>query len=476
MDANTVELIGKLADMARTNGPFFFAIALGALWLWIMGKALAEKQKPGKFLVRYLLGSAAGCLIASFAVGWLAVNWWLDDQRAPIGRFATVLRVPNDITLWADAVQLYQQKHESQRSPTHSIRLAFLLKSQCKQSDALILQLNREGMERPDTFQLDCAALDDSWQTTKTFDLDVDEKTGNFVLKAITPAEAPKATNKKDVKRRGTDFALVSSALAGAMPIVIPSQTVRSYTPANDLAQVIDSAKLLQDMRATPGEKLEALGRLTASVAILQQNMTSDRLNRPLSEPLYATLLDLERHSDRQLAVRSRLLLSRLPLTQDLAALAGSGSGDLAKILPSLSDEELGSLRAQAQEGGHTALVAALGKPRPARSPGVPIPTYTRDGDRYFVKASWNNRDDRTVRCIGKAYADVWGGTLAQQTELARTKATRTVYYTKDWSQTMAQRLQACGADVTYVQGVPAAPKQSRIDLGDSAESPTRAR
>lgn len=451
MDGGQVDLVIKLADAFKASGPFFLTIALGVGCWWMTKKAFdVYKDRGGTAGMRLvLLGFAAAFFIGSMVLGWRAVDWWVDAQDVPFGRYATIVRVPNDIAVWSDAAPLYQLKLDSQRSPTHSLRLAFLFKSQCPDDDVLIVQMNREGMQKPDTFAISCKALDSRWQTRKTFDLDVDDK-GTLVLKHITTPEAA------PVKVQ-----IIGDALAGGMP-VIQSSTKRTYESISDPAQAREAAIVLQSPRAPPGAKLEALGRLQASVTVLKQAASSDALNGALAEPLYATLLDLQRHSDRQLSKKAHLLLAELPLVDDLARMSGSSAGrrQAMQIIDSMSAEDAAQTRQKAQAAGHAPLVAMLSSERTLKKSAPPMPTYTRDGDRFFVRANWNNADEKAVQCIGKAYHDHWGGaSLQQQTDLVRGRTTRTVYYTKEWSREMLRLLQACGADASYVQGIAEAPE-----------------
>jgi len=452
MDSGQVDTITKLADAFKASGPFLFSILLAAGWLWTMTKAIEifrEKTNRGG-LKGALLGFAVAFLVGSMVVGWRAIDWWLAAQETPFGRYATVVRVPNDITVFADATPLYQQRVQSHGTPTHSVRLAFLLKSQCEDKEPLTLQMNREGMTKPDTFPLRCDSLDAHWQTQKTFDLDVDEK-GALVLKAIVAPEG--SPTKADAVRKV--FAVIPEALAMG-PAVIPSVTQRSYQQLKSADGLKQAAATLQSARALPAAKLQALGELHASVDALKQVLPNEAWNGALDEPLYATLLDLQRHSDRQVAKNAQILLGQLPLADDLVRLGRSAAGrrQAARIVESMSDQQVGQALQSARAGGSAELVAMLNAQQAQKKRVPPIPTYTRDGDRFFVKANWNNADEKTVQCVGKAYHDHWGGaSLKQQTDLARSRTTRTVYYTKDWSVEMVRMLQACGADAFYVQG-----------------------
>ena len=208
------------------------------------------------------------------------------------------------------------------------------------------------------------------------------------------------------------------------------------------------------------GLTLEAMGRLAAS-PLAKQNLASDAVNKELAEPLYTTLFDLTRHSDRQLAIKTRLFLEEAPIAQDIASLAARAPATqktLDHIFDSMTTQDIDKLATAMKTGGYpTDIVAAAQAKRTAKNRTVPIPTYTLDGDRFYVRAKWDNRDEKTILCVGKAYADLWGGTLKQQTDLAKARSSRVVYYKKDWAADMFRRLEACDAKASYVPSEPAA-------------------
>ena len=442
----------KTVELFKANGPFFFSLFLAGLWVWTIKESLKLLHKPrSNRLTLFLLGSSAVCLIGSLVVGWRAVDAWMRAQDVPFGRYATVLGVPNDIAILADG-ELYQKRQELSQSPSHSVRLAFFLKKQCSGKDELLLQFNRQGMARPDVFPVPCALLTENWQEGTSFIFDVDEKTGNLILRQRT-ADKPAAKGGKD-----TGLRFVPSAYAAdwLLAMNVPSQTVRDYSGAQltDLRAVNEMAKVLQSDRSPPGEKLEAIGRLAAS-PLARDNLANDAVNKDLAEPLYATLFDLQRHSDRQLAIKTRLFLQQAPVARDIAGLAARAPATqkaLERIFDSMAAQDLEQLAAAMKTAGHPAdAVRAAQAKRSARTRTVPIPTYTADGDRFYVKAEWNNKDDKTVQCVGKAYADLWGGTLKQQTDLAKARSSRVVFYKKDWAVDMFRRLEACGAQASFV-------------------------
>ncbi|HEX7499797.1 MAG TPA: hypothetical protein VF524_05755, partial [Polyangia bacterium] len=257
---------------------------------------------------------------------------------------------------------------------------------------------------------------------------------------------------------------VVPSALAAdrRLAMNVPSQTVRNYSDMQltSLQAVIDAARTLQSDRAPPGEKLEALGRLAAS-PLAKQHLASDAINKELTEPLYTTLFDLTRHGDRQLAIKTRLFLEEAPIAQDIAILAARApttQKTLERIFDSMTAQDIDKLATAMKTAGYpTDVVAAAQSKRTAKNRTVPIPTYTVDGDRFYVRGKWDNQDEKTIQCVGKAYADLWGGTLKQQTELAKAGSSRVVYYKKDWAADMFRRLEACDAKSSYVPWEPAA-------------------
>jgi hypothetical protein len=447
----------KTVELFKANGPFFFSLFLAGLWVWTIKESRKLLDKPrSNRMTLFLLGSSAVCLLGSLVVGWRAVDTWTRAQDLPYGRYASVLGVPNDIAILADA-ELYQKREEISQSPSHSVRLAFFLKNKCSEKDHLLLQFNRLGMNKPDVFPVPCSLLTENWQEGTSFLFDVDEKSGNLILRQST-SDKPAAKGGKEL-----GLLVVPSALAadGRLAMNVPSQTVRDYSgmQLTGLQAVSEAARTLQSDRAPPGEKLEALGRLAAS-PLAKQHLASDAVNKDLAEPLYSTLFDLTRHSDKQLAIKTRLFLEEAPIAQDIASLAARAPATqetLDHIFDSMTAQDIDRLATSMKTAGYpTDVVAAAQAKRAAKNRTMPIPTYTIDGDRFYVRAKWDNQDEKTTQCVGKAYADLWGGTLKQQTELAKARPSRVVYYKKDWAADMFRRLEACDAKASYVPWEPA--------------------
>jgi hypothetical protein len=97
----------KTVELFKANGPFFFSLFLAGLWVWTIKESLKLLNRPrSNRMTLFLLGSSAVCLLGSLVVGWRAVDTWMRAQDLPYGRFASVLGVPNDIAILADA-ELY---------------------------------------------------------------------------------------------------------------------------------------------------------------------------------------------------------------------------------------------------------------------------------------------------------------------------------------------------------------------------------
>ncbi|QDQ25156.1 hypothetical protein FNU76_01605 [Chitinimonas arctica] len=432
--------------MAKANGPFFFAVLMIIISIWAMTKLITlTKGKPTLIAVHYaVMTFCVITLIGGFLVSWRASSWWFAAQDVPFGRYATILRIPDDISVWSDAAELYQKRVDSKDTRSHSIKLAILSKAPCQDAGRLIIQLHRAGMKQPDIFPIECNSLDSSWPDKTSFNFDVDIKSGNLVL----------ISNSKSTKIATNPLLPLAFADEPEIQFTIQSNTQRNYAPVSSVDQVKALARTLQSEQAKPGEKVDAINQL-GGAPLLASKMTSPGLNAGLSEPLYATLLDLQRHSDKQLATKARQLTARLPIAKDLAKLAKSSDARDMAMLKTIAASTSQQDRALFKDpGDFDAILNRGSKGTPASGETPPIPTYTREGDRFFIRASWDNKDEAMVGCVGKAFFELWGGTsLAQQVELARTVRTRMVFYTKAWAISMHDRLRQCQAKVAYVTG-----------------------
>lgn len=218
-------------------------------------------------------------------------------------------------------------------------------------------------------------------------------------------------------------------------------------------------ARVLHDERAGVETKIQALERLKmkddeALGRFMRLNMDNT--------PFAATMLDLSRHTNVEVSSTASNILNRVDLSQFIFVGVGSGEEkremNASIIFSRLGENERARVigEIEGEGNGLKAILEAI--PMQAL-----IPTESKQGDRYYVKADWNNGNivsgteivvfDCLTRLFNREL--ITSRTLQQEKELMRKrKGTRYVYWYSDgWARYIAAKIEKCGAKATFVDG-----------------------
>jgi hypothetical protein len=83
-----------------------------------------------------------------------------------------------------------------------------------------------------------------------------------------------------------------------------------------------------------------------------------------------------------------------------------------------------------------------------------PVATGTGQGDRYYVKATWDPKNPAVVECLTHFYNGVLASsrTLADEQKLMRNRRERLIYgFSRDQAAEMASAIRKCGATPSFV-------------------------
>jgi hypothetical protein len=81
-------------------------------------------------------------------------------------------------------------------------------------------------------------------------------------------------------------------------------------------------------------------------------------------------------------------------------------------------------------------------------------PTGSSQGDRYYVRATWDPADEHEVPCLTQLFNDELASTRSVKAEAAKMKgrAERLIYwYSKDWAISISKKISDCGGKAQYV-------------------------
>lgn len=205
------------------------------------------------------------------------------------------------------------------------------------------------------------------------------------------------------------------------------------------------SLEALQQERSSVGQKIAVLDQLLAETPdeLAKRGQTASK------EPLVLTLMDLTRHSDRELAFKARKLLKRLNPEQWLQTRVESDdetrqaqAREVLIRMPSHRAKQwldqqkqpspwLDETRAQIEQQGTMPLV----------------PTGSVYGDRYYLQVTWPTDGAKVESCVTQA--------LEQRdpfkTAESQGSNQRILFgYSKQWAVSTATQLRQCGAEVAF--------------------------
>lgn len=206
-------------------------------------------------------------------------------------------------------------------------------------------------------------------------------------------------------------------------------------------------------------EKIEIASKIAAIDQLVAGDSVKESLLRSPDDIL--VLLDLTRHSDRELAYKAKRIAEGL----DVDTLLGTAliSPDkqkrdtaehiLFRIERSRAEKILRGLLA-GKGGDSTKLSRVLEEVKTGKKERLLIPTGSPQGDRYYVKAEWASDSQEVVACLTKLFKRtlISTRTLDQEGQYMSGRSMRYVYwYAKDWALTMFNSIQECGGKATFV-------------------------
>lgn len=309
----------------------------------------------------------------------------------------------------------------------------------------------KQGREEHDTLEI---VYSDRQQPVK-YRVEWEDERGCNVLK-----EKGRQQSQSELKAMEVSILALAAATpvwAGTAKTLPLSKTLETFPPPQPNKDVTQDFIIsdLQNERSSVGTKIKALDALA--------NWPDDDIRRLASkitpkEPMLATLIDLGRHSDKELASKARRVTARVDIEKllerslrsdeqlqvkgALTTLQRIEKNQALQILERADAKKSPSLKAfseQIQSGKATQLL------RPVGSAG---------GDRYYVKAEWNPQDSSAVECLTELFNRrlLARRSLEEEREFMEKRQERYVYwYDKDWALDMAMEIERCGGTASFV-------------------------
>ncbi|HVO09173.1 MAG TPA: hypothetical protein VMX54_00350 [Vicinamibacteria bacterium] len=234
--------------------------------------------------------------------------------------------------------------------------------------------------------------------------------------------------------------------MAQSSPAAVPRHAAPLTT-----AEVKAVVEVLQGDRSDVGSRIEAIDRVLAS------GSAREVLGAPGNgTPTILTFYTLSHHSDPELAYKARRVLetggAADMLAEDLATGSPLRRAEARTTLAGLprADAEAILARTRARNPGAAKTLTLAAQPT-----AVPVPTGSPQGDRYYVRATWDPKQQATVSCLTELFNRELAShrTIGDEAALMRGRSSRVVFwYTKEWAAGIANSIRTCGATAEFVQ------------------------
>jgi hypothetical protein len=437
--------IQELSEAAFKYGPFFFSI-LFVIFLtrWAYKKySIAVSQVPAlspqdlkinrtMFLSTFFFGIM---LVVVSIVWW----WWFKPSvNLFIGKIQN-LQPQEEV-----AADVYYLKRQS-RAPLSDEDVV----GQLRNEEFVII--SPRPFRKGQTFELDYSKNHQRrtklWITYEAtddepvYEVEYDEASRRPFLKPVVEekAQEPHSTSDWLFERR---------VFAAA-----PAQKDSSKTEL--ISEDRDAIKLLQDPRSDVATKLNALDKLSSR----PHDVLRKFLELDLAEPFALTIFDLTQHTDQELADAASSLAQVIDidgyLVSELASQDRSRRQNAERILLRISRPHAQAILRKTDIGKYEDLSSTANDVESGKKTQILKPTASTDGDRYYVRATWNPNDQKTIACLTSLFnsALVTTRTPAQEDALMRGKSQRFVFwYSKAWAIHIADETVKCGGKAEFVK------------------------
>ena len=515
--------LAVLTELALNFGPFLFVL----LFLFVVNRRayIAYKSEPEDsprakiFRGWFIISNAATFLLIA-----ICTIWWIYNPPTRTKLFGgKIIGLQSYEEI--ESPDLYFKKYEPRFVSSGDVEPkittreeAFLIsdKEAFRKKNKFLIYYRKQGANSSKILTLEYTE-----KTEPSYRIIYNEKADRHFLKLT--AQNNSRNNYWPADAIASAFAQMKEKSAKRDNLSIGSKNkTKDVARSNKITIKLQIIETLQDERTPIGKKIEILDYL--------KSISTKALDAYLKfssekESMILTLLDLSRHTDKQLAVKSRNLLTKFNLRNYILMLVDRPnlySVNLAReIIEKLSasdadlifnyiSHQIDKLRVKAEKElqRYTAQLRSSRQynhlkilphnPNLRSSPKSAIrrynryhlrtlrnirslhnlklyrtkaliPTGTNQGDRYYVRARWSTgpESEKIVKCLTSLFFDslIHNRSLVDEQDLMkRLNGTRYVYwYSKEWALSMANKIVNCGGNANFVNGITFATKSNNV-------------
>lgn len=447
------EMISRLIGLAWQYGPFFFSIwFLIVISRWCYRNYDRACVRPNPPATQEELRSLKWIFITSFAVGTIlvlaSVVWWFGYKPKEYVYKGVIRKLQG--YEWVTSDKLYFRTEPlpalpGDPSPLRNEHFAVIESRPFEKGEMFEFDFAK-NQEKRSTFHIDFDPADPE----PTFHIDFDESQGKHILKRM-PHVSP-----------STKFMPLEPTIYAGTPLFVQQAEqeagrvkTRSQLPKPQKTETAWIIDVLQDRLSNVGSKINALEKLGALQPTVLRELMG--VSTPV-EPMLLTVLDLTRHSDREISYKAKRILTSLDFEDYLADKLDSDADwrFAEKILLRIEQREGREIIRRAEAKGKRVPKALLKEIASSAKTNVLVPTWAPDGDRYYVKATWDPTDKKVESCLRDLFhSELAGGptrSLEQEAEIMKRKhGERYVYWDKDFALYIAGKIRNCGGTATFL-------------------------
>ncbi len=443
MSQNVLNNPSELSKLAFQYGPFFFSVLFSLFIPKTIHGHIAKAKDPRekKVYIRiYQLAFAFGIALVVASVGWWFVRFPYTYVFA--GKFCNLddYVMLNSDSLFFKPVNL---PFAGEEDLVKNVEFMIMQNNPFRKGQQFSLYLKKEGGEKKRlSFPFE------SEEDTE-FEIKYIESKNDYEIASLSPKEDAQLRKPESLSPHpflgaflyAEELEPISAAMAGPEPYFSPQ--------AQNFQQYI---KLLQEEGTAVGLKIRVLHGL--------KSLSDDAFKELIEthtpkEPVVLTLLDLSRHSDRELAYAADVLLKRLDvagyLITKLLAADKNSREEAETILFRIEKDLADKVFLAIPQTNKTPWIQNLqNEVVSGKKSRVLYPTGSNAGDRYYIFVEWTGK--QVPECLAQKFAKEILFTSAEK-ELAalRNQSSRWVYAeNKENALRLAGEILDCGAKAQF--------------------------
>ena len=229
---------------------------------------------------------------------------------------------------------------------------------------------------------------------------------------------------------------------------VVAAKEIENATSGESVRKMETIIEDLQEERTGAGGKAYLLETISGGDGETVEKYMMSYTER---EPFAVTVLDLTHHTDEEVSSAAKALLDRFDLDsfvgREIASEELIRQVRAGEILTRFSEDSIQELVGKGLIPKGTVLEPQI----------MLIPTASADGDRYYVKATWEGEGE-VFQCLTKLFNEelLAERTLRQEHQVMKQLGGRryVYWYSKNWALYIAHKIRQCGGNAIFVDGI----------------------